>query len=319
MATTVSAVSHAVNNFYDRELLERAKPLLIHEIAGQMRDIPMNNTGTIKFRRYNALAVNTTELTEGVTPAGKDLSVTDVTAVLGWYGDYTVLTDKLKMETLDPLVVETLDVIGQQAGESLDQIVRDDLNAGTNVDYAGDATSTETVAALDIPTIDDLDAIILTLKNANAKKVTKFVSPDQGYATTPVRPGFIGIVHPNTGDILQGLTGFEHAETYARMGNLLPGELGRYKDIRFIETTHAKVFTGEGASSIDVYSMLVMGADAYGVTKLTGQALQTIVKDLGSAGSDDPLDQRSSVGWKATRVAKILNESWIVRYEHAIA
>ena len=58
-----------------------------------------------------------------------------------------------------------------------------------------------------------------------------------------------------------------------------------------------------------------MGAGAYGVTEVTGGGLQTIVKQKGSAGTADPLDQRSSVGWKAIKTAEILIEDYLVRVE----
>lgn len=68
----------------------------------------------------------------------------------------------------------------------------------------------------------------------------------------------------------------------------------------------------------EVGSALFLGADAYGVTELEGMGLETIVKQLGSGGSTDPLNQRGTVGWKATHVAKVLSELWLVRAECTI-
>jgi N4-gp56 family major capsid protein len=99
----------------------------------------------------------------------------------------------------------------------------------------------------------------------------------------------------------------------------MEGEVGKFDEIRFIETPNAKVFTGAGASSIDIYSTLVFGMDAYGTTRISGEAMKNIVKPLGSAGSADPLDQRATSGWKATFVAKILNDAFITRIEHAVS
>lgn len=319
-ATTTSVVTHGVNNFYVTTMLERAEQALLHELFGQQRPIPKNNTGTIKFRRYNALNQNTTPLVEGETPAGTALSITDITASIDYYGDFITLTDVLMMETLDPLMVEGAEVLGQQMGESMDSIVRDDLHAGTNVTYAGSGnTQTSEVAAGDVPATADLDAIILALKNANAVKITQFVRPDAGYGTTSVRPGYVGIFHTNSMAKIKALTGFEHVEDYQNMATPLPAEIGRYEDIRFCETTNGKVFSEAGTGSIDVYSGVIFGQNAYGVTQLSGLNSELIVKQLGSSGTADPLNQRATMGWKTSRVAKILNESWIYRYEHAIA
>ena len=78
------------------------------------------------------------------------------------------------------------------------------------------------------------------------------------------------------------------------------------------------VYPGEaGAKGRNVYSTVIVGADAYGTTELTGGGLQHIVKPLGSAGAADPLNQRGTVGWKATKVAERLVEAYMIRVETA--
>lgn len=322
--TTTVEVPHAVNNFYDRALLDRATPLLIHNKYGQIRDIPKKNTNVIKFRKYGALAVNTTALTEGVTPAGKQLSVTDITATVSQYGDYVTLTDWVVLTTLDPILTETAEVLGEQAGQSLDVIIRDIINAGTSVQYCdvtspkANAARTDVVAA-DVIAADEIMIAVRTLKNNNAPKITRMVNPDTGYATTPVNACFVGIVHPNTTFTLKGETGWDPIETYQRAlpGGPMQGEVGRLDEVRFVETTQAKVFTGGGGGGIDVYSTLVLGRDAYGVTRISGEALRNIVKPLGSAGTADPLNQRTTSGWKATLTAVILQQLFMLRLEHS--
>ena len=80
----------------------------------------------------------------------------------------------------------------------------------------------------------------------------------------------------------------------------------------------AVVYPGEaGAAGRDVYATLIMGEDAYGVTEIEGGGLRHIVKQLGSGGTSDPLDQRSTVGWKASRVAERLVEQYMIRVETA--
>ena len=70
-----------------------------------------------------------------------------------------------------------------------------------------------------------------------------------------------------------------------------------------------------GADGVDVFSTLIIADDAYGVTEVTGGGLEHIVKQLGSAGTGDPLDQRATCGWKATKVAEILVQQYMVRVE----
>ena len=77
------------------------------------------------------------------------------------------------------------------------------------------------------------------------------------------------------------------------------------------------IIYGEGAAAngADVYSTLIIADDAYGTTKVSGGGLEHIVKPLGSGGSSDPLNQRATVGWKATKTAKILVQQYLVRIE----
>ena len=92
-------------------------------------------------------------------------------------------------------------------------------------------------------------------------------------------------------------------------------EIGKIAGVRFVETTEAKIFDAAGTGSIDIYSTLVLGKDAYGTTNIEGGGLQLIVKQKGSAGTADPLDQRSTIGWKATKTAERLVEDYMVRIE----
>lgn len=78
------------------------------------------------------------------------------------------------------------------------------------------------------------------------------------------------------------------------------------------------IYPGEGGKDgRDVYSTLILGANAYGVTEISGGGLQHIVKQLGSAGTADPLNQRATVGWKATKTAERLVEAYMIRVETA--
>ena len=85
-----------------------------------------------------------------------------------------------------------------------------------------------------------------------------------------------------------------------------------------VPTASTVIYPGEGgAKGRDVYSTLIVGADAYGVTELEGGGLQHIVKQLGSSGTADPLNQRATAGWKLTKVAERLVEQYMVRIESA--
>ena len=78
---------------------------------------------------------------------------------------------------------------------------------------------------------------------------------------------------------------------------------------------NAVIYPGEGgAEGCAVYGCLFVGKGAYGVVDLS-EGTEVIVKPRGSSGTADPLDQRSSVGWKGVHAAAILYDEDIVRVE----
>lgn len=320
--TTIGQVAPGVQAFYDRNLLARAQPNDIHGRFGQKRPIQTRNGNQIKFRRYSQLAAAVTALTEGVTPAGSTLAVTDIVSTLAQYGDYITLSDMVSMTNQDSVVTEATDVLGDQAGTTIDQIRRDVLVAGTNAAYAGGVASR--VLVVNKITGPDLDKAIRFLKTQNAKFVKQGIAPSDGVGTGAIRKAFIMLVHPDVEFDLESIAGFRAVSDYGSQEGVIEDEIGAYKNIRFVTSTNCKIFPDattaqtagfKGTAKNDVYASLLIADNAYGISPLSGQAMNTFVKALGSAGTADPLEQRSSVGWKATTTTTILNQAWMVRIE----
>lgn len=318
--TTRTQVVAEVNDFYDKTLLVRAVAYFCHTNWAQVRDIPANaGTDTIKFRRYGNLTAATTALTEGVTPQGSQLSTTDITATVAQYGDYVTLTDVVQLETPDPLLTETAEILGDQLGDTLDQLTRDVLVAGTTVQYANGQAGRSSVTSSDKMNATETRKAVRTLWGNKAKPVTRRIDPNNAYGTTGMRPCFIGIVSHNTHYDLKGDSNFIPTNKYPNQNDVMENEVGAIDEVRFVMTQNAKVFAGAGSGGIDVHATLIMAQNFYGITRIAGNAVKNIIKPLGSAGASDPLDQRGTSGWKAWFVAKRLNEAFAVRVEHAVS
>jgi N4-gp56 family major capsid protein len=320
--TTLAQVAPGVQAFYDRNLLTRAQPNDVHGRFGQKRPISKRSGNQIKFRRYSQLTPASTALTEGVTPAGSSLAVTDVTTTLVQYGDFITLSDMVSMTNQDAVVTEATDVLGDQAGTTIDQARRDILIAGTNVAYASGVANR--LALVNKITAADLDKAQRFLKVQNAKFMKEGIPASDGVSTGAVRKAFIGMVHPDVEYDLESITGFLPVANYPSQMSVMEDEIGSYKNIRFVTSTNCKIYTDattvltagyKGVTKNDVYITLIVAADSYGVSPLSGEAMITSVKALGSAGTADPIDQRSTVGWKATTCTTILNQSWMIRLE----
>ena len=395
---TTDSLSAENKTFWDKALIVLAGPELVHDQFAQQRDIPKGNGKTIEFRQFDPLPEITAPLTEGVTPAGQSLSVNAMTATVSQYGGYVTTSDVLDMTALDPVVNEATKLIARQAGETLDTITRDVINAGTNVMYAlgktsgtVNATAPTSRAALGYVSavtnhnlsVDDVKRAVRTLKRQDAPKI---------------KGDYVGIVHPDVAYDLMRDPEWLNPKQYVDTEGIYAGEIGKLYGVRFVENSRAKVFKadilaggsprltvrsavtssatvpvaekitaaeatalagkkvyvgsaatevtissatagnagsasltlsasasiakdtviygqGAGVNGADIYSTLILGDDAYGTTKIADGGLQHIVKPLGSGGTSDPLDQRSTVGWKAVKTAKILVEQYMVRIE----
>ena len=311
--TTDAALSAENKTFYDMALIREAGPELIHDQFGQKRPIPKNGGKKIEFRKYAALPKALVPLTEGVTPDGKKLSVSVVEAEVSQYGDYVCLSDVLDLTAIDNNALEATKAIGKQAGLTLDTITRNVLQSGTNVYYCPPVAADGTVgpqpedrSALTKDcrlTVNVVKRIVALLKAANAPKLNG---------------SYVCILHPYAAYDLMNDPKWEQMHQYCKPEELYEGEIGRIAGVRFVESSEAAVYTGaenDCPEGLAVFGCLFLADGAYGVTEVTGGGLQTIIKQLGSAGASDPLNQRSTVGWKALKTAEILMEPYLYRVE----
>ena len=319
MNSSGNDLSPGMRTFYDDTLIDIVGPKLVHDQDAVKKPIPANNGKKIQFRGFNPLPKALTALTEGVTPAGNSLDMFTIEATVAQYGDYITTSDMLNLTHVDNVVVESLRLLGDQAGVTLDTISRNVLVAGTNVMYApkinantGEETEVTSRANLDLTaqlTVDLVDQVVAELEAAN---VPKF---DDGF--------YHAIIHPYTKYVIMKDEMWREPHKYVDTDAIYNGEIGEIGGVRCKVSSEAKIWrastcpaqSGATPAYLAVFACLFYGKGAYGTTEITGGGLKTIVKQLGSAGSADPLDQRSSTGWKATKVTEILHPDYLIRVE----
>lgn len=300
-----------MKTFYSNRLLQLMEPELVHNQFGVKESIPKNGGKTIEWRKWDPLPVNATPLSEGVTPDGQKMNMGTVTAEIAQYGGYVTFSDLLELTAIDNVLTRAQEALASQAGRTLDTITREVLAGGTNVQYAeGQVTSrANLVGGADSGnhylTVDAVRRAVRFLKVQHAPKIN-------GY--------YVGIIHPDCSYDLMSDPKWVNVKSYSDPEDIYEGEIGRIEGVRFVETADAKVWekagkNGSTASSRDVYSTLILGQGAYGVVDLAGGGLEFIVKQVGSGGTADPLNQRGTAGWKATHAAKRLLEQHMLRIE----
>ena len=384
-----TTLSNDMKTYYKDYLCDNANENLVHDQFGQKHPIPKGNGKTIEFRKYSPLPKATKPLAEGITPDGQELKVSTVSSTVAQYGGWVGIPDMLELTTIDTNMVQATEILGDQAGRTLDTVTREVLNGGTNVMYAPIVKdgSTTAVTARSSLTGDAKLSVDIILRAAAKLK--------NNLAKT-INGSYVGIIHPYVAYDLMRSEEWMDAHKYSAPENLFNGEVGKIGNVRFVESNEAKIFRGEdltsssrsltvkssvtngtviavnealsaedaeklvgrsviisgelrevvnasaaaagsatitvdsgvtaganvniypgegGQDGISVYSTLILGANAYGVTELENGGLEHIVKQLGSAGTADPLNQRASAGWKATKTAERLVENYMIRVE----
>lgn len=307
MNTTTSAgLSAEMKTYYDRVLLERAVANLPFLKYGQKRPIPKNGGKTIEFRKFNSLEPAITPLTEGQPPVAKDLSVTTITKSVEQYGDVIEVTDVLELTAIDPIISETVELEGEQAGETLNIVARDELLKTTSVYNVGGGVDENAITASNVLTADDVLKVQTILKRSNIKPVSGryylwFISPEQA------------------ADIMRDPLWRDVSKYSNDAKGIEDGEIGRLYSFKFIDTT--LIDAVPNTADVDVHSGLAFGKNAYGITDIeNGSKPKTIIKPCKDDDSDksDPLNQKSTIGWKALFTPVRLNDLGLIRVNSAV-
>lgn len=317
-------LSPTMKTFYDTQLLENARPELVHAQFAGKQALPRNHGKTVEWRKWNTLK-DADELTEGVIPTGQKMGQTSMTASIKQIGTYVSVSDQLELHALDNVILGATEELGASAGTSIDKRVRDTIVAGSNVQYcdkvaAGGAhTAVTSRAGLDLTaklTPDEVNKAVTTLKKLKARKING---------------KYVAIIHPSVAYDLRSSKEWIEAHKYAAVTELFNGEIGELHGVRFVETTEAKVFNNstcpvksaagnEGttpATYYSVYATLFLGEEAYRMIDPEGGNLEMIVKGKDEIGG--PLNQFSTVGYKAEMATKIVYEDRMVRVESCSA
>ncbi|MGN0774450.1 MAG: N4-gp56 family major capsid protein [Candidatus Ventricola sp.] len=299
--TGSAGLTPGMQTYYNRELLRTFEPELVHLQFGDEHRMPENSGLVMNMRKIIPLEANTNTLTEGEPGESVMLTETEVTVKLEQYGEYARCTDKLDLLHLDMNILRKTKLFGDAGARSIDAVVREELATCTNVIYAGGKTSRGALTASDKLTTQELRKAVRKLKKAHAQTFG-------GY--------YIAIVGPDTFYDLQDDETFVAVSRYQDKEAVYTGEIGRLFGCRIVETTEAKVFEGAGEGGADVASVIVLGQYAYGYTSFKGAKPRVIVKPAGSAGTADPLEQISTVGWKMDGFGvKMLQPEYAVRIE----
>lgn len=337
-ATIYGDISPRTAAYAVTELLKRGLPYLVIEKFGQTYVIPNNSTKTAKWRRYFLTGatgsagsgtgdfftpLSTTALTEGVTPTGRKLANLDYSVTLQQYGDFVTITDVIMDTHEDQVLQQATEILGESAAQTIETLRFNVLKAGTNVFYQNGASRAAVNTA---PTLAVQRQITTALARQNAKKHTQIVSSTPDFNKSSIEASYIGLCHPDHETDIRTMTGYINPKDY---GTVTPweNEIGTVEQVRYLSSTVFVPFADAGGAkglmrsttgtSADVYPILILARDAYGIVPLKGkEAIKPMVVNPKPAPGD-PLAQRGTVGWKAWNATVILQDAYMARWEAA--
>lgn len=297
--TTTSTLTSLLQTFYDKKLLKRAEKELVYKQLGRVGTFPRGEGQTIYWTRYTNMPVAST-LVEATDPTARGISAVTVSGTVAEYGDLTQVSDFLSLTAFDNVINSAVELLGYQAGLTVDSVVRDVVAQTTNVLYASGVANRTSIAASNVMTIADVRKAVRKLRGANAK---------------PLASGmFVAVIHPDVEYDLQGDSAWVNAAQYVEKGvnRIWQGETAEMYGVKFLRSANAPVLVNSGSAGTEVYKSLFFGEEAFGVSDLLD--VKTIVQ---SPSKNSALELYSDIGWKAKFVAAILNNDFMVSVESA--
>lgn len=306
MDTTTTLLTPELKQTYDKKLLSVAEVQTVFQKYGTKKGIPARGGKSIEFRRFERFSLPTGSfiLTEGTAPAETNATVNYVAATISQYGQYSRVTDVLNFQSFDPLIAEYTEKYGLAMGEGLDIICREEFTNASTVQYADDKTAVATGGGSStVGSGNYLDAAELNeMKRTLARNGAR-----------PINGRFICFIHQdNTKDLYEDpdiVDAIQLAAPRSDNNPMFTGVLGDWMGIRFVETNNLRVRSSYGLSGADIYEVIMVADEAYGVIDLSSMGARVIVQKPG--GVTDPLEQYSTIGWKAAFACKILNNNFM--------
>lgn len=296
---TTATLSPEIMTYYEKVFLDRAQYELILKEGAQMRTHGQESGRTINFTRYNPLTINTTPLGEGCNPSLSNINASTVAVTLSEYGQSTQHSKLLSLVSIDANLKEKIELVGQNMGESLNQIVRNELGNGTSF-YPNSHTSAN-VAAGDVLSASAIRQMVQTLE------INKALTYQDGF--------FLGKTNPQSKYSLLGDTAWLNAKTYSDVKDLYKGEMGELYQVRWLLNKDVASAVGDAstaACTVVAYYTYVHGKNSFGCFDLDGDKPKLYIIPSGQIDSGNPAGRRTMISWAGTYATKLLNSNWVL-------
>lgn len=291
MADTTTASTAFDTTAYNTRMGFALRPELYFDDFATVKTTPTTHNGSaVYFPFLTEMAAATTPLTEGTDVTPVSIADTGVTLTLAEYGNVVNYTSRWLATSFVPLIPGLANLLGFNAGISIDTIALATVAAGTNVAYGGAATSRVTVAAGHTISSANVRLSYARLRSLNVQRIN-------GAYRAYVHPDVMYDLKSETGEV-----GWRAVHTYSAPENILMGSPGYYEGFFWVDTPRTTVRVNAGVGSVvDVYDTYFVGAEGIAKGFSTGTHLDG--QNMGPAPITvrgpivDSLYREAPMGW----------------------
>ena len=261
----------------DKTLLRAEKQTRIKQF-GDKATLPRRESKTFQYTRYEYLALPTSTLSEGVTPASTQMSVATVSAVVEQWGQVVVLTDVVELTIKHSALQKGTELLGEAAAQTVDREAQEILLAGTNIQYANAKSSRANLLATDVMSSTEVRKVTANLRNNGAR------AQDEG------DDHLFGVFDPSVEADLSADTTFVNAASYSSIKNLRNMEIGSWLGVRWVRSNFLYTFLGVASSDYAIVDVATGGSIAQTTT------VYVVVTGVNSTtGFEERIYQQASV------------------------
>jgi N4-gp56 family major capsid protein len=255
---------------------------------------------SVVFSIYSDLAQATTTLTEASDVSSIALgNPNQITVTLNEYGSAVTTTKKLNMTSFNDVDAALADIIAYNAADSIDAVVASVLTSGSNVIYAGTATTTNTITSADKMSVQDIREAVTELRTNKAL-------PRIGEL-------YAAYLHPRqTADLRAetGTGGFQDLSKYTDRTPFVAGAVGVIEGAFVVETPRVPFAANAASPAVNVYKAVIAGREA--LAEAQGQDISTVV-----GPQIDALRRYHTIGWYYFGGFNLLRQAALYRIETA--
>lgn len=306
--TDTAVITPAVDAWFNKALLVRNKPKMIHSLFGSRESLPSGHGKTITWRRWAQLATREAQVTEGVTPAASILSKQDIQATVAQYIGWVLITDVLEFTCENKILAQGATELNDQMLRTEDLLVRNVIVSTASVTTASSGEPEATCL-----NSDDVETIANNLQNVDASPIAPQIDASVRVSTAPVSASYWALMNTALNRDLSRCIGYQKKAEYSQQQTVLESERGALEEVRFLASSvaHKQGDANEAfPSTAGIYYYIpIVAKNAYGVVDLKKANAKLIIHPKGTAGAADPANQRQTMAWKNMNVCRILNDN----------